>query len=743
VAKATGAALFADDEAIEGLWYGATVRSTFARARIHDVRWHADLAPAGAVCVTARDLPGPNGVPFVDDSWPILASSDVHHVGEAVALVAARTRCDARTARDAVEVITDPLEPQFSFELASDTAPLHVATLCRGDVDAALREARVVVAGEYRTGYQEHIYIECQAMTAHWSTDGSVVVSGSMQCPYYVHAALKHAFGLSDEQVRVRASVVGGGFGGKEDYPSLIAVHAALLARAAGAPVRIAYNRHEDIVATTKRHPSVVRHRTAVDEDGRLQAMDVEVVLDGGAYLTLSSVVLSRAMLHATGPYRCQAVRIRGTVRRTNTAPNGAFRGFGAPQVAFAVERQMDRLARTLGLDPYDIRARNVLVAGDQLPTGETLGPSVAIRECLDAVVSRTRFVERWTNNEAARDTGGQGRTRHGIGLSLCFHGAAFTGNGERMMRSPVTVGLREDGRIEVATIATDMGQGAAIVLPQMAADAAGVQLDDIVMTPADTSVAPNSGPTVASRTTMIVGGVAQNAAAALSSRILDWWRQNHDRSAREVRDGDVVSDEAAAIRFRTVAQRYREAVGPLSVTRRHDGSDSRMFDEQTFTGAPYADYSWSAAVVDVEVDDDTLETRAVKASVACEIGRLIHPCLVRGQIEGGTLQAIGYGLMEEIRMERGRYLNDRLSTYLIPTIRDAPAMDVLFIQPESGGDRATPKGAGELPMDGGAPAVAAAIENATGVAASVLPVTPERVSGAPTVVTAGAVTRK
>ena len=571
-------------------------------------------------------------------------------------------------------------------------------------------------------------------MTAHWNADGSVVVSGTMQCPYYVHRALTHAFGLPDEQVRVRASVVGGGFGGKEDYPSLIAVHAALLARAAGAPVRIAYDWHEDIVATSKRHPSVVRHRTAVDEQGRLQAMDIEILLDGGAYLTLSSVVLSRAVLHATGPYRCPAVRIRGAVRRTNTAPNGAFRGFGAPQVEFAVERQMDRIARTLGLDPYTIRARNVLAAGDRLPTGEQVGPTVAMRECLEAVINRTRFVERWRSSEAARGLGDEGRLRRGVGLSVFFHGAAFTGNGERTMRSPVTVRLREDGRIEVATVATDMGQGAAIVLPQMAADGAGVRLDDIVMTPADTSVAPDSGPTVASRTTMIVGGVARDATAELSSRVLDWWRQKYDRAARAVQDGHVVSDEAVAIQFRTVARRYREEVGILTMTHRHEGSDSRAFDERTYTGAAYADYSWGAAVVEVEVDQDTFETRVVGATAACEIGTPVHPRLAQGQIEGGILQAIGYGLMEEMKTEHGRYLNDRLSTYLIPTIKDAPVMDVLLVEAESGHGRVAPKGAGELPMDGGAPAVAAAIENATGLSASALPVTSERLSAAATI---------
>ena len=223
-----------------------------------------------------------------------------------------------------------------------------------GDVEAALRSAEIVVSGEYRTGAQEHIYIEPQGMIAWFETDDTLHVLGSMQCPYYVSGALAHVLQVPPEKVRVKPAAVGGAFGGKEDFPSLIALHAALLARVAGRPVKIVYDRHEDIVATTKRHPGLVRHRTAVDAEGRLTAMDIEVLLDGGAYRTLSPVVLSRSVLHAAGAYRCPNVRVRGRVLRTHTPPNGAFRGFGAPQSLFAVERQMDRIARVVGLDPLE-----------------------------------------------------------------------------------------------------------------------------------------------------------------------------------------------------------------------------------------------------------------------------------------------------------------------------------------------------------------------------------------------------
>jgi CO/xanthine dehydrogenase Mo-binding subunit len=292
--KVTGRAIFADDERVQSLWYGATVRSSHARAQIEAISFDTTAAPTGSVCVTAADLPGPNCVRLIEDDWPILAKSQTHHHGEPVALVAAPSRLAALQAREAVNVEYRPLPGVFDLEAAAVEYPLlsELELVC-GEPEQALRQAEIVVEGTYSSGHQEHIYIECQAMTAGFDVNGRLEVSGTMQCPYYVHGSLCHALGMPADQVRVRATAVGGGFGGKEDYPSMLAIHAALLARECGHPVRIVYDRHEDIVGTTKRHPAVVRHRTAVDSDGLIQAMDIDVVLDGGAYTTLSPVVLS------------------------------------------------------------------------------------------------------------------------------------------------------------------------------------------------------------------------------------------------------------------------------------------------------------------------------------------------------------------------------------------------------------------------------------------------------------------
>lgn len=720
LAKVTGAARYVDDVSLPGMMHGATVRSPHPHARILGVRWHPQRAPAGAVCVTAADLPGPNGVQLIDDAWPILAADTVRHVGEPVALVAAATPLAARQALAAVEVDYEPLPAVVDFDASNALPPLHEIGMDSGDAASALARSAHVIEGEWRTGHQEHVYIECQGMIA-WEEDEGITVLGSMQCPYYVHKALVHAFDLPPERARVRASAVGGGFGGKEDFPSALAIHAALLARAAGRPVKMIYDRHEDIVATTKRHPAIVRHRTGVDAEGRLLAMDVEILMDGGAYGTLSPVVLSRALLHSFGPYRCADVRIRGKVLRTHTAPNSAFRGFGAPQVEFAVERQMDRIARALGLDPLEIRLRNVVEPGDRLPTGQVLDSSTSARLCLEEAAARTRFRERWKELEEARSQDGPGR---GIGLSLYFHGAGFTGNGERRMKSPVTARLRPDGRIEVLTAMTDMGQGCAAVFTQIAAAAAGVGPEDLVFAEPDTAQVPDSGPTVASRTTMIVGNLIARAVSELRQRVV---AARHKRPWIGVRDGWIVGSDCPIERFRDAAREHYREKGPSEITLHNEPPETQTFDETTYRGTAYPAYAWGCDVIEVEVDPDTLAVRPLHVTAVCEVGRAIHPTLCAGQIEGGTLQAIGWALMEEVKLDRGRYLNDRLATYVIPTVLDTPKMEVhLLERPWEGGPFGA-KGVGELPMDGGAPAVAQAIENAIGVRVTEIPATPEK----------------
>jgi len=360
IGKATGRAKYADDLVFPGMLHGRTIRSTIPRGRIKSIK--LDFDTTGFTIVDYHDIPGRNVVDLIEQDQPFLAERDIRHFAEPILLLAHESLERVNAAR--VEIEYEELEPLFDPEKSDGI--LKAIDINKGDVDAAMAKADIVVEGIYRTGHQEHVYIEPNGVVA-TPENGGVAVFGSMQCPFYVIKALKCMLG-ADAQIRVVQTETGGGFGGKEEYPSMIAGHAALLALKSKRPVKIIYDRLEDMVATTKRHPSIVRHRTGVMRDGRIVAMDVDVLLDGGAYVTLSPVVLSRGCIHAAGAYRCENTRIRGRAVATNTPPNGAFRGFGAPQTEFAIEVQMDRIAATLGVDEVALREMNALRPGDTPP---------------------------------------------------------------------------------------------------------------------------------------------------------------------------------------------------------------------------------------------------------------------------------------------------------------------------------------------------------------------------------------
>ena len=707
-AKLTGEAKYADDLVFPGAWFGGTIRSTEPHARLLAVELGDGFDWKRVVVVTSDDIPGENIVSLIDTDQPVLVpvGGEIRHQAEACALIAAPDRATLREARRHLTLRTERLPATFD-PLESEREFAHY-TLENGDATAAMETAAIVVEGTYRVGHQEQLYIENQAMIAVPREDGGVTVHGSLQCPYYIHKAMKRALNMGDELAVVVQAETGGGFGGKEEYPSVIALHASLLALKCHKPVRMIYDRHEDISATTKRHPAVVRARWGVDEAGELVAQEIEVIMDGGAYCTLTPVVLSRGVLHAGGPYRCPNVRITGRAMATNTPPNGAFRGFGAPQTEFAAEMQVNRLAEVLDASPLDLRRRWVYRQGDVTPTGQVLRESVAGIEVLEAAAEAAAFDRTHAQTRAMRDARTDGaRMATGIGLALAWHGAGFTGSGEVKLASVASLELTDDGHIRVLTASTEMGQGTKTIFPQLVADTLGVEYGEVEMAPQDTSIVPDSGPTVASRTAMVVGGLLIRAAERMRARV----------------------EEAAG---RPFADAYREA-GPMRIDEQFVPYPGEPFDDATYRGDAYPAFGWAACVVKVDVDLDTGEVAVRDCVAADDMGRVIHPVLAEGQIEGGTLQAIGYATIEEMKLIDGRYLNDRLATYLIPTALDAPRIRSIIVEAPYSGSPHGAKGIGELPMDVGAPAVVAAIHDATGAWIHDLPASPERLLAAMT----------
>jgi CO/xanthine dehydrogenase Mo-binding subunit len=492
---------------------------------------------------------------------------------------------------------------------------------------------------------------------------------------------------LPPDRVRVVQTETGGGFGGKEEYPSMLACHAAILARKAGRPVKMIYDRVEDLLATTKRHPSIVRHRTGVTKAGRITAMEVDVILDGGGYATLSAVVLSRGVIHSAGPYRCDHVRIRGRAMMTNTPPNGAFRGFGAPQTQFAVEAHIDRIAELLKFDPVRLREINALRPGDTTATGQKLGKDASALPVLRAAVKRSDF-----NKKRKKWQG----TNKGIGLSLFFHGSGFTGAGEVKLASKASLELTPTGaRILVAS--TEIGQGTRTMHAQIVADALGVPFDAIDVSEADTAFVPDSGPTVASRTCMVVGKLLERCAREMRKRI-----------------GKL-----------TPAQYYKQH-GSFTVTEEYEPPPGLLWDDEKYAGDAYGSYAWGCNVVELEVDANTFEVTPLNITAVAEIGKAIHPMMAIGQIEGGTAQGIGYALTEEVVMKDGRMANAQLTNYIIPTPMDAAPIDVGIIEHPYQYGPFGAKGVGEMPIDGPAPAVINALRHC-GFDIRAIPATPER----------------
>jgi CO/xanthine dehydrogenase Mo-binding subunit len=539
--------------------------------------------------------------------------------------------------------------------------------------------------------------------------DGDVLVlRGSMQCPYYVLKALLHALDRHERQVRVIQTPTGGGFGGKEEYPSTIALHAALLTLQSGKPVKLVYDRGEDMAATTKRHPSLVRHRTGVTPDGRLLAQDIEVVMDGGAYVTLSPVVLSRGIIHAAGPYHCEHVRIDGRAMFTNAVPFGAFRGFGAPQTHFANERHMDRIAARLGFDPAELRRRNLLADGQSTATGQVIADGTDRIAILDRALALADYDAKRTAHAGFNAT--HATKRRGIGLATFHHGAGFTGSGEVTLASRVHVAGLPDGRIEVRSANIEMGQGTLTVFTELAAARLGLHPSDVVIADADTARVPNSGPTVASRTSMVVGRLVERACDDLRRQL------GFDRSI----EGDAV--RAALVRWHK-AHPDETLLGEALYER----PPGIVWDDVTYRGDAYGTYAWAAYVAEVEVDLRTYDIRVLDIVAVQEIGKVLNELLARGQVQGGVAQAIGWALLEECRWKDGAMANAQLTNYIIPTSDDLPPIRVAFLENPYPYGAQGAKGLGELPMDGPAPAVLNAVAVATGADPCVIPLTPER----------------
>ncbi len=746
--KVLGAAQYIDDLTLPGMWHGATVRSTIARGTIRSITFAPHINWSEYAIVRASDIPGENAIVHLPKDHPCLAAREINHVAEPILLLAHPEKSALLAAKAAIHIDYDELPGIFNIEASEAAVAAFIndpndtdniiwpgsseggtpncfknyqmytgeAAPTESALVEAFEAADFIVEGEYTTGAQEQLYIEPNGVIAECDLDPvtghvrGVTVRGSMQCPYYLVHALTLVFNLPEEKCRVIQVETGGAFGGKEDFPSVIGSHAALLAMKSGHPVKIIYDRGEDMAATTKRHPSRTRLRTAVSRDGKLLGGTIDVAIDGGAYATLSPVVLSRATIHAPGPYKWPHLRVRSKAMATNIPPHGAFRGFGAPQSLFALERHMDKIAYTIGFTPEEFRRRNFLSTGDHTATGQPLVEPVDMHHLLTRALADSGY---HAKRAAFAESNQHSRIKRGVGFAAFMHGTGFTGSGERRLNSLVHLDILADGRPQVLVSSTEFGQGTNTILCQVAAEALHLPYDDILIHEVDTAAVPNSGPTVASRTAMIVGKLVERAA----NEVLATLRTQAALPTPHTRE-----------QFIAAAQRHHAQQGFLRASVRYEPPAKIFWDDDLYRGDAYPGYAWAVYVAEVAVDLNTYQVQVTRFDALQEVGRVLHPILAKGQIEGGIAQGIGYALYEKCVYKDGHLMNNQMTNYIMPTSADLPDIHVTFEEVPSLHGPGGAKGIGELPMDGPAPAILNAIENATGIGFNSIPLLPEDV---------------
>jgi CO/xanthine dehydrogenase Mo-binding subunit len=720
-AKVLGRAQYVDDITLPGMWFGATVRSTIPRGRISSIAFDPAIPWHEFTIVSAADIPGENTIVHLTKDHPCLAVTHVNHVEEPVLLLAHPNRAVLPAAVAAVHITYEELPAIYTIEESekkehiiwgegeqANTFKTYLMQKNQVPIpDEVWEKADFIVEGEYRTGAQEQLYIENNGVIAEYNAETGVTVRGSMQCPFYLVHALELVFNLPAEKCRVIQTETGGAFGGKEDFPSVIGSHAALLAMKCGHPVKLCYDRAEDMAATTKRHPSRTRHRTAVSKDGKLLAGEIDFAIDGGAYATLSPVVLSRGTIHAPGPYHWPYMTVRAKAMATNIPPHGAFRGFGAPQSIFALERHMDKIAKVVGLTPEELRRRNFLSTGDRTATGQLLTDPVDMQHLLTRALEESDYHAKRKQFDRENPTS---TIKRGIGFATFFHGAGFTGSGERRLNSLVAIELTPEGNPRLLVSSTEFGQGTNTILCQVAAQTLRLPYDQVLIAQPDTTLVPNSGPTVASRTAMVVGKLVERAAQSLCATL--------------VQAG--LAENYTPTDFRRAALAYLAQHRSLRAEARYESPGNIFWDDDTYSGEAYPAYAWAVYVAEVAVDTTTYAATVTNFHALQEVGKVLHPILAAGQIEGGVAQGIGYALYEKCLWRNGHLTNNQMTNYIMPTSADIPPIHVTFEEVPSPHGAFGAKGIGELPMDGPAPAILNAIEHATGTPFTEIPLLPE-----------------
>ncbi len=690
VDKTAGFTKYIADMDFGDFFYGKIFRSTKAHARILSVK--KPSLPNGYYIIDKNDIPGENAIHMINSDWPVFADGLVRFIGDSIALIVGPEKKIINDIYSKIEVQYEELPGVFTIDdsLALKGGSLKGSDNCygdynfeKGDTKKAFSEAVEIVEETYETGLQEHIYMETQGVVGVWK-DNRVNIYGSLQCPFYVRHSVTPVLGVEDDQVRIIQVPTGGAFGGKEHYPDILTTALAVAVTKLKSNIKIFYEREEDIVNTAKRHSSKIKIRTSLDKDGKITAMDFDSIIDGGAYESCSCIVLQRVVFHAAGVYDIPNVKCRGRAIATNNVPNDAFRGFGAPQAIFAIETHMTHLAKKLGIKSLDLKQDYFLKKGSTTITNGEIHENVKLNEMVEEVKRISDYDRKFA---------GYGKeSSKGIGFSLFNHGGAFTGNGEKeIINAKIKIRKLKDNRVELYVSNVEMGQGLLTTFSKIAAHTLEIPIEDIIFIDQDTDVVPDSGPTVASRSILIVGTLVWKA----SKKLKDKWVDNEE----------------------------------IIVWQEYDPpKDVIPWNQDTFQGDAYPAYSWGVNVVEVEFDKITCEVKITGAWTVYDVGVPIDRMVVEGQVEGGLVQSLGWAYLENMELKEGVVQQRTMADYAIPTSLDVPVIENEFVLNPYEESAFGAKGAGEIVHNGGAPAFLEAVEMATGAQFNSIPLTPEKI---------------
>ena len=675
--KCSGQAQYVSDIVLDDMLYAKTVRSTIARGYIRAIG--IPTLPRGYHIVDHRDVVKENYVKMIFNDWPVFTVDRVNYIGEPIMLVVGPDKRVIDEIISEIKIDYEEETPVFDYS----KSVVH-KSFTKGDLKATSKDAVRVIKETFNTGYQEQAYIEPQGMLAYLEEGGKVTLVGSMQCPYYIKNAVINTLGYPEDKVRVIQPAVGGAFGGKEEFPSTTACQLATAVVKIKKPIKMIFEREEDMLVTTKRHPSTTTLEAHIDKNNKVLGIKAHVSLDAGAYIGLSGVVLSRSMLAVTNAYTINNLDVSGDVYITNTVPTGAFRGFGSPQMIFAIEMFMNHLAKDLGLDPFEFRLNHLVKQGDLTSTSGIFRDPIIMKD----MIAKAAEISDYHNKTKEYAKPG---VYKGIGMSWFLHGCGFTGDGESThIKAKVRLVKDEQDYVRLHIAAVDMGQGAKTSLKRIVAMTLGIDNEKVIFDYPDTDLAPDSGPTVASRTVMIVGGLLARA----TQNLKDNWKKGERQE---------------------IIEHYKQP-------------DYIEWDESKLRGDAYPAYSWGVNVVEVEVSPISYEVELKGIWSVYDVGKAIDERMLVGQADGGITQGVAYGYLEVMRHENGKLKQKNLTDYIIPTSMDMPPMETVIMDNPFAYGPYGAKGAGELTLVGGAPAVALAIENAIKRRINRIPATPEHI---------------